>query len=159
GIVVAMRRGKVDVEVAPRGERPPLIVRAGDTDVIVVGTHFAVDYGDGSGEVDVRVYKGAVRVVHQQQETRVAAGQGWTIRTGLVATSDRNRIAPPSSATHGDGGSTMRAGDTAIAIGPMPDVLHDRKAAVPDAPAVSTAPPARGAPAPVRPPGGQATRA
>ncbi|HET9622841.1 MAG TPA: FecR domain-containing protein, partial [Kofleriaceae bacterium] len=77
GVVVALERGKVELEVAKRGDRPPLVVRAGDTDVIVVGTHFTVDYGDGHGEVDVRVTEGVVRVVHARKETRVAAGEAW----------------------------------------------------------------------------------
>ena len=90
GVLVAMTRGKVELEVGKRGARPPLIVRAGETDVIVVGTHFTVDYGDGHGEVNVRVTEGVVRVVHHQQETRVAAGQAWQTHTGLVASTDRD---------------------------------------------------------------------
>ncbi|HMG23925.1 MAG TPA: FecR domain-containing protein, partial [Kofleriaceae bacterium] len=65
GVLIAMARGKLGLEVAKRGDRPPLIVRAGDTDVVVIGTRFSVDYGDGHGEVDVRVTEGVVRVVHQ----------------------------------------------------------------------------------------------
>jgi hypothetical protein len=85
GVLVAMERGKVELEVKKRGNRPPLLVRAGETDVIVVGTHFSVDYGDGHGDVDVRVTEGVVRVVHHAHETRVAAGQEWKTQSGLVA--------------------------------------------------------------------------
>lgn len=88
GVLVAMARGKVALEVGKRGGRPPLVVRAGDTEVVVVGTQFSVDYGDGTGDVDVRVTEGVVRVVRHQQETRVAAGQAWTTRGGLVALAD-----------------------------------------------------------------------
>jgi hypothetical protein len=154
GVVVEMTRGKIELEVARRGPRPPLIVRAGDTDVIVVGTHFTVDYGDGRGDVDVRVREGVVRVVHQRQETRVAAGQAWRTRGGLVATAERDPSSAPASSppsTAGPG-AAVPAGDTAIALGAMPEVLHDRKAAVPDAPPIPSAP-VRVPPAPARPSG------
>jgi len=85
GVLVAMTRGKVALDVAKRAGRPALVVKAGDTDVVVVGTRFSVDYGDGTGDVDVRVTEGVVRVVRHKQETRVAAGQAWTTRAGLVA--------------------------------------------------------------------------
>src|SRR5439155_874953 len=136
-------RGKIELEVARRDARPPLTVRAGDTDVIVVGTHFTVDYGDGRGEVDVRVRDGVVRVIHQQQETRVAAGQAWRTRGGLVAAMERDASSPPSGPAGGAPASGepggMPAGDLAIALGELPEVLHDRKAAAPDAPPVSSA--------------------
>jgi ferric-dicitrate binding protein FerR (iron transport regulator) len=95
GVVITLARGKVELEVQKRGARPPLVVRAGETSVVVVGTHFTVDYGDGRGEVDVQVREGAVRVVHQRQETRVAAGQAWRTRSGLVAAAEP-AAAPPS---------------------------------------------------------------
>jgi FecR protein len=164
GVLVAMTRGKIELEVGKRGGRPPLIVRAGDTDVIVVGTRFTVDYGDGHGEVSVRVTEGVVRVVHQQQETRVAAGSAWRTHGGLIAARDdasaareatsaaggdpaRDPIgaevpgATPASATRSQAtGETVRGRPpVAIATGVAPDVLRDRTAAVPDARA---APPA-----------------
>lgn len=163
GVVISLVRGKVELEVGKRGARPPLIVRAGDTDVVVVGTHFTVDYGDGGGEVDVQVREGVVRVVRQQQDTRVAAGQTWRTGSGLVAAVDRAAGSPPagsppagpppaSAPTTGDGpGSSVPVGDTAIAVGPLPDVLHDHQAAVPDAPAIAAAP-ARIATQPARTP-------
>jgi hypothetical protein len=179
GVLVAMTRGKVELEVGKRGGRPPLIVRAGDTDVVVVGTHFTVDYGDGHGDVAVRVTEGVVRVVHQQQETRIAAGQAWRTRAGLIASADPGAVpgahasasAAGAAGVHhpeqagqdgdaapGDGSATTRAhGGTAIALGQAPDVLHDRRAAVPAAPGV-TAPPPRPATAPARPLGSDAVR-
>lgn len=147
GVLVAMTRGKVELEVATRGARPPLIVRAGDTDVIVVGTHFTVDYADGSGDVDVRVSEGVVRVVRLQRETRVAAGQSWQTRTGLVASTERETGAasPAASSAGGPDHEPVPSGNATVALGPVPDVLHDRRAAVPDAPSVA-------APRPARPP-------
>jgi hypothetical protein len=172
GVLVTMARGVLELEVGKRGDRPPLVVRAGDTEVIVVGTRFSVDYGDGRGEASVRVTEGAVRVVHHQREVRVAAGQAWQAGTGLVAGADRQGQRPESFAapsTGGDG-SAARAhpsGSIAIAIspGPAPDVLHDRKAAVPEAPVGQIGPapappgsPSRSATAPARPAAGDAVR-
>ena len=165
GVLVEMTRGKIELEVGKRGMRPPLIVRAGATDVIVIGTHFAVDYGDGQGDVAVQVTEGVVRVVHEQHETRVAAGQAWQTRKGLVASADLDGAAEVHPKAPGDAadGSVAAQGSpnaavTAVAETPIrrakpealgqrsegsaeshvrgqpPDVLHDRKAAVPDAP-------------------------
>jgi hypothetical protein len=110
GVLVAMTRGKVELEVGKRGERAPLVVRAGDTDVIVVGTHFTVDYGDGTGAVDVRVTEGVVKVVRHQQEVRVAAGQAWQSKRGLLAMADVGGIHGPSAATGSTSGRTASAG-------------------------------------------------
>ena len=83
GVLVDMSRGKVELKVAKRHGRPPLVVRAGDTDVEVVGTQFSVDYHDGV--VEVRVTEGIVRVRHGHDDVRVAAGSAWQTSRGLVA--------------------------------------------------------------------------
>jgi len=166
GVLVAMARGKVELEVGKRGARPPLIVRAGDTDVVVVGTRFSVDYGDGSGEVDVRVTEGAVRVVHQQRETRVAAGQAWRTRAGLVATAGGDAPTATATATVPGAPAVALAGageprGVPTAPAAVPAVLRDHKAAVPgaaDAPAAIASPPSRVVAAPARPAGGQPVR-
>jgi hypothetical protein len=146
GVLVAMTRGKVALEVGKRGDRPPLVVRAGDTEVVVVGTQFSVDYGDGTGDVDVRVTEGVVRVVRREQETRVAAGQAWTSRRGLVAIGDAGpglagagaRSRPPAQAGDAPAGATIAdagrrgSADIEIDMSKAPDVLRDRVAAVPD---------------------------
>jgi hypothetical protein len=162
GVLIAMARGRLALEVGKRGDRPPLVVRAGDTDVVVVGTRFAVDYGDGTGEVDVRVTEGAVRVVHLRQETRVAAGQAWRPRSGLIAiAADDPRpvlaaavVAPappgpsdpaptrPSAPSAPAAPAAMR--DPVPAPG-APPVLHRRTATVPDA--TDAAPPRTRSPA------------
>jgi len=162
GVLVAMTRGKVELEVGKRGDRAPLVVRAGDTDVIVVGTHFTVDYGDGTGDVDVRVTEGVVKVVRHQQEVRVAAGNAWQSKRGLLAMADVGGPNGPSGATGarnakgaggvndatGDGatgGGTTEPGGTIAAndpqktgagfnidVGTAPDVLRNRTSQVPD---------------------------
>lgn len=91
GVLVDMARGKVELEVGKRGERPPLVVRAGETDVIVVGTRFSVDYGDGTGEVIVVVTEGIVKVLTRAQPdgaVRVTMGQAWTTKRGQIAIAD-----------------------------------------------------------------------
>ncbi len=143
GVLVTLARGKVALDVGKRGERPALIVKAGDTEVVVVGTQFSVDYGDGTGDVDVRVTEGVVRVARHQQETRVAAGQAWTSRGGLVALAPGDAGAERGGATVAAAG-TGRAGQTItdpaqrggdpveIDMGQAPDVLRERVATVPD---------------------------
>ncbi len=141
GVLVDLTRGKVELEVAKRANRPPLIVRAGDTDVIVVGTHFSVDYGDGTGEVAVRVTEGVVRVVRHHQEARVAIGQAWETQRGVIALADARPVVRPTTVavanSAGTEGGTIGEVDTGsgsaeIQMGPGPDVLHGRTAQVPD---------------------------
>jgi len=154
GVLVAMTRGKVELEVGKRGDRAPLVVRAGDTDVIVIGTHFTVDYGDGTGDVDVRVTEGVVKVVRHRQEVRVAAGQVWQSKRGLLALAEVGGVSRPSTATGstsgdnnmtganaaGANGDTIAASDVAtgsrpgfdIETGTAPEVLRNRTAQVPD---------------------------
>lgn len=133
GVLIAMARGVVELEVGKRGQRPPLVVRAGDTDVVVVGTHFTVDYGDGTGEVWVRVTEGVVRIVRQQHETRVAAGQQWQTRAGLVAIAGETRPAAPGAAP---GAAPDAAGDARAGAPPQvaaaPELLRDRRTAAPE---------------------------
>ncbi len=91
GVLVEMARGKIELQVDKRGPRPPLIVRAGETDVEVVGTRFSVDYGDGTGEVVVVVTEGVVKVMKRSAPdaaVRVAIGQAWTTTRGQIAIAD-----------------------------------------------------------------------
>jgi len=126
GVLVSMTRGKVDLQVGKRGDRPPLVVHAGDTDVVVVGTQFSVDFGDGSGHVDVRVTEGVVKVVRQQREDRVAAGEAWLTEKGKLTIAEVAKL---------DQLAAVDRKDTEIRIPTDgPDIgLHDRVAKVPDA--------------------------
>ena len=148
GVLVDLARGKVELEVAKRGNRPPLVVRAGDTDVIVVGTHFSVDYGDGTGEVDVRVTEGVVKVVRHHEEARVAKDQAWETKRGVIALADARPVATSggviANATNdggGERGTTIASNDPGGTVGSNgyeidmsknPDILHGRTAQVPD---------------------------
>ena len=145
-VLIAMTRGRVELEVAKRGQRPPLIVHAGDTDVIVVGTHFSVDYGDGTGGVDVHVTEGVVRVERARQVVRVMAGSAWTASRGVVtmvelperpgavhvAARGGSGAGAGSDAGSGDALATIGSGAYEIDMGTVPDVLKNRVAAVPD---------------------------
>lgn len=129
GVVIAMARGKVALEVGKRGDRDPLIVRAGDTEVIVVGTQFSVDY-DGHANVDVRVTEGKVKVVRGQQHDFVAAGQAWQSTRGVIALAE----AGPSGGPLATAGKAPVADDVVIPVDPGKEIaLHDRTAKVPEA--------------------------
>lgn len=145
GVLVDLARGKVELEVKKRGNRPPLVVRAGDTDVIVVGTHFSVDYGDGTGDVDVRVTEGVVKVVRHREEVRVAANQAWATRRGVIVLADAGAGTKAGASVTGGGGdargpviasgergATIGSNGIEIDMGKDPDILHGRTAAVPD---------------------------
>jgi hypothetical protein len=147
GVLIAMTRGKVALEVGKRGGRPPLIVRAGDTDVVVVGTRFTVDY-DGRAEVGVRVSEGVVRVVHQQQETRVAAGYAWRTGHGLLA--DARPARASMAAAAGDVRATAEG--VPAAAEDVPATAEDVRATAEDVRAAAGTPtsPTAGAPPPAR---------
>jgi len=137
GVLVELTRGKVELDVDKRGKRDPLIVRAGDTDVVVIGTHFTVDCGAVAcrgGEVDVRVTEGVVKVVRRAQpEVRVAAGQTWKTKRGLLALAEA-RAADDGASANGEVIASTGAkpsSDIEIEVGDGPDVLKGRKASVP----------------------------
>ncbi|MDQ3336193.1 MAG: FecR domain-containing protein [Myxococcota bacterium] len=144
GVLITMKRGKVELLVGKRGNRAPLVVAAGDTRVIVVGTRFSVDYGDGTGDVDVRVTEGVVKVERHQQEVRVAAGQAWTTKRGVIALADLPEKSVQVAIANGKhrgsetvDGATIGAPekqDDQIEIDTnTPGVLRDRTQTVPDA--------------------------
>jgi hypothetical protein len=129
GVLVTLDGGKVELAVASRAGRAPLVVRAGDVDVVVVGTRFSVERADA---ITVRVTEGVVRVARAGAEVRVAAGQSWSAATQIAA------------------GEAMPEPTTTVAAAPPGDViatddfelttedadvpgLRDRDAAVPTA--------------------------
>jgi hypothetical protein len=145
GVLVTMKRGKVELQVDKRGKRGPLVVAAGDTRVIVVGTRFSVDYGDGTGGVDVRVTEGVVKVERHQQEMRVAAGQAWTTKRGVLALAALPEKGTQVAIAKQPGATEPKTGDDGATIAPAgthddkieidtnaPDVLRDRKSTVPN---------------------------
>ncbi len=75
GITLVVTRGSVDCDVAPRKNRPPFHVIAGDVFVEVVGTRFTVARTP-SPRVDV--VRGKVRVRAPGGTWLLSAGESWT---------------------------------------------------------------------------------
>ncbi|HEY0253391.1 MAG TPA: FecR domain-containing protein, partial [Kofleriaceae bacterium] len=75
GITLVVARGSVDCDVAPRGNRPPFHVIAGDVFVEVVGTRFTVTR---SPAPRVDVVRGKVRVRAPGGTWLLGAGDSWT---------------------------------------------------------------------------------
>ena len=73
---VLLERGVASFAVAPRADRPPFVVRAGDTVVRVVGTRFAVSRSNE--QISVAVEHGLVDVQFRGTTQRVGAGQTWS---------------------------------------------------------------------------------
>lgn len=74
-VEIVLERGSVDCAVAPRRERPPFVVRAGDIRVEVIGTAFAVTRHGDSARVEV--FEGVVQVMGKGDVARVRAGESW----------------------------------------------------------------------------------
>lgn len=93
---VLLERGRVALTVAPRAQRPPFVVRAGDVVVRVVGTKFEVARYEE--RVTVAVDHGIVDVVFRGTTVRVGAGQRWNSENpdtvATIALAD-----PPASTT------------------------------------------------------------
>ena len=89
---VLVERGTTEFTVAPRAQRPPFIVRAGDTVVRVVGTQFRVARSDE--RVVVSVEHGIVDVQFRGNTVRVSEGQTWRSETPDDVTSTA-AVAPP----------------------------------------------------------------
>ena len=75
GILVVVDRGEVECEVAPRLERPPFTVLAGDVRVVVVGTHFIVRRDGDSASVEVM--RGIVDVSSPGEHVVLHPGERW----------------------------------------------------------------------------------
>jgi hypothetical protein len=89
-VVVDMKRGSLDLAVVHDPHRT-LVIRAADTEIEDVGTHFRVDF-DGASAVQVRVTEGEVKVTRHAQVVRVAAGNGWTTDRGLLALAELDPV-------------------------------------------------------------------
>jgi hypothetical protein len=78
GQVIVVDDGSVVCDVAPRKPGAPLIVKAGEVRVRVVGTRFSVTrLGDSAR---VQVYEGVVEVSVGDRSERVRAGEEWRAR-------------------------------------------------------------------------------
>ena len=84
-----VERGAAWFAVAPRGDRPPFVVLAGDTTVRVIGTRFRVAR-DGE-RADVEVEHGLVQVEFRGTRVQVGAHQHWSSEAPAIVAA----IAPP----------------------------------------------------------------
>jgi hypothetical protein len=73
-----LERGAAWFAVAPRGDRAPFVVTAGDAVVRVVGTKFRV--ARSGDDATVQVEHGTVEVLFRGATTRVGSGEQWTSR-------------------------------------------------------------------------------
>jgi hypothetical protein len=71
-----LEHGAAWFSIAPRGERPPFVVLAGDTVVRVVGTRFRVARSDERATVEVD--HGIVDVLYRGSTVKLGAGQRWS---------------------------------------------------------------------------------
>jgi hypothetical protein len=96
-ISIALASGTVDCEVAPRGNRPPFVVQAGEVAVTVVGTAFQVERAASQpdDQVRVRVRHGRVRVDAIGGSHSVAAGEDWSGPATRLAAAAPNPVTPP----------------------------------------------------------------
>lgn len=104
GPLVVLDQGAAHFSVAPRGQRPPLVVNAGAVTVTVIGTRFQVERIGDAGTVDVA--EGLVDVSYRGQSTHVGAGARW---------SPADHAAPPAGARATAGSGAGIAGAVAPA--------------------------------------------
>jgi len=76
GVLIVLERGAASFAVAPRQERPPFIVQAGEVTVRVIGTRFKVSRSGDAARVDV--IEGHVEVVARGRRVQVRAGESWS---------------------------------------------------------------------------------
>jgi hypothetical protein len=76
GVLIVLERGGAMFEVAPRGDRPPFVVQAGEVTVRVVGTRFEVLRSGDAARVDV--IEGLVEVVARGRRVEVRATESWS---------------------------------------------------------------------------------
>ncbi|HEX4454748.1 MAG TPA: FecR family protein [Kofleriaceae bacterium] len=95
-VTLALARGSVECDVAPRAGRPPFRVIAGDVAVEVVGTRFTVARRP---EVRVDVARGKVKVIAATGTSYVLPGESWPAMAPAPAPSVPAPAAPAPVAT------------------------------------------------------------
>jgi hypothetical protein len=108
---VLVERGAVVFTVAPRAERPPFVVRAGDVVVRVVGTKFQVARWDE--RISVGVEHGIVDVIFRGATVRVGAGQQWTSESPEATTTIAMSGASSSTSGTSTAGSSTAGSSSA----------------------------------------------
>jgi hypothetical protein len=101
---VLLERGVATFAVAPRADRPPFVVRAGDTVIRVIGTRFQVARTEE--RITVSVEHGIVDVQFRGTTRRVGANQSWISEhpeTVALAQTARTDTHDPTSGTAASG--------------------------------------------------------
>lgn len=126
---VLLERGKATFAVAPRRDRAPFVVRAGDIVVRVVGTRFIVSRSDE--QITVAVEHGLVDVQFRGQTHRIGAAQTWSSEAP-----DKVAMRTPEIDPTGMGGATDT--NTADTTGTTRDNAAHTTTGTPDANADTT---------------------
>lgn len=93
GVLFVLERGEATFRVAPVGDRPPVVVQAGDVRIEVVGTAFAVSREGDSARVVV--YEGVVVLVQKGERSQLGPGSVWPAAPVQGAV-DEEPVAPPA---------------------------------------------------------------
>ncbi|HEX7704502.1 MAG TPA: FecR domain-containing protein, partial [Kofleriaceae bacterium] len=120
GITLVVTRGSVDCDVAPRKNRPPFHVIAGDVSVEVVGTRFTVAKTP-SPRVDV--VRGKVRVRAPGGTWLLSAGESWTPPVTGSAVDPVAVVETPPAPVEPPPGSVV-AGVPSPMVGPSPHSIY-----------------------------------
>jgi hypothetical protein len=140
---IALERGAAWFAVAPRAQRPAVIVHAGDTAVRVIGTRFRVARSGEHSTVDVE--HGVVEIEFRGHAQAVGAGQHWSSEAPDQASANPGAARSAS----GSPGATTEApvaaapGDPRTAPGlspPEPAVAGPGAALAPTAPRPTATP-------------------
>lgn len=120
GVLLVLERGSVQCAVAPRRERPPFVVQAGEARIEVVGTKFTVARWGESARVTVE--EGLVKVSARGEFAEVPAGSTWPAEAKPVSIA----AAEPAPPARADASRRGRAREEKAAVPvavPMPAVL------------------------------------
>ncbi len=82
GATIVIERGAVTFAVAPRVDRPPFVVHAGEVTVRVIGTRFGVERHDERARVWVD--EGVVLVGAPGEHVTLHAGEQWPTATAAI---------------------------------------------------------------------------
>jgi len=113
---VLLEHGAAWFTIAPRGSRPPFVVRAGDATVRVVGTRFRVARSDE--RITVEVDHGLVDVQFRGATARIAARQRWSSESPAQTESTTTTASLPAPAAPADPVATAEPPPTTPVVPP-----------------------------------------
>jgi hypothetical protein len=124
-LLFVLERGEATFRVAPVGDRPPIVVQAGDVRIEVIGTAFAVSRQGDSARV--LVYEGVVSLLHRGERTRVTAGSVWP-EAPVAPPTVQPSAPPPPAAKRMKQPPAERRPDAPLAAPPLTDKDRYRRA-------------------------------